>query len=48
MDGKQHRKFMEEWLMLIWIRVLLTTAAEIKTLEAREMLVGLISPPVTD
>ena len=26
----------------------LSTAAEIKTLEGREMLVGLISPPVTD
>ena len=34
--------------MLIWIRALLSTAAEIKTLEGREMLVGLISPPVTD
>ena len=34
--------------MLIWIRVLLSTAAEIKTLEGREMLAGLISPPVTD
>ena len=31
-----------------WIRALLSTAAEIKTLEEREMLVGLISPPVTD
>ena len=34
--------------MLIWIRALLSTAAEIKTLEGREMLAGLISPPVTD
>ena len=34
--------------MLFWIRVLLLTAAEIKTLEGREMLVGLISPPLTD
>ena len=34
--------------MLIWIRALLSTAAEIKTLEGREMLVGLISPPVTE
>ena len=34
--------------MLIWIRALLSTAAKIKTLEGREMLVGLISPPVTD
>ena len=34
--------------MLIWIRALLSTAAEIKTLEGREMLVGLISPRVTD
>ena len=34
--------------MLIWIRALLSTAAEIKTLEGREMLVGLISPPVND
>ena len=34
--------------MLIWIRALLSTTAEIKTLEGREMLVGLISPPVTD
>ena len=34
--------------MLIWLRALLSTAAEIKTLEGREMLVGLISPPVTD
>ena len=34
--------------MLIWIRALLLTAAEIKTLEGREMLVTLISPPVTD
>ena len=34
--------------MLIRIRALLSTAAEIKTLEGREMLVGLISPPVTD
>ena len=34
--------------MLIWIRALLSTAAEIKTLEGREMLVGLISPPVID
>ena len=29
--------------MLIWIRALLSTAAEIKTLEGRAMLVGLIS-----
>ena len=29
------------------IRALLSTAAEIKTLEGREMLAGLISPPVT-
>ena len=34
--------------MLIWIRALLSTAAEIKTLEGREMLVGLISPSLTD
>ena len=34
--------------MLIWIRALLSTAAEINTLEGREMLVGLISPPVTN
>ena len=34
--------------MLIWIRALLSTATEIKTLEGREMLVGIISPPVTD
>ena len=34
--------------MLIWIRALLLTAAEIKTLEGREMLVGLIGPPLTD
>ena len=34
--------------MLIWIRALLSTTAGIKTLEGREMLVGLISPPVTD
>ena len=34
--------------MLIWIWALLSTAAEIKTLEEREMLVGLISPPVTE
>ena len=34
--------------MVIWIRVLLSTAAEIKTLAGREMLVGLISPPLTD
>ena len=34
--------------MLIWIRALLSTTAEIKTLEGREMLVGLISSPVTD
>ena len=34
--------------MLIWIRALLSIAAEIKTLEGREMLVGLISPPLTD
>ena len=34
--------------MLIWIMALLSTAAEIKTLEGREMLVGLISPPVTE
>ena len=34
--------------MLSSIRALLSTAAEIKTLEGREMLVGLISPPVTD
>ena len=34
--------------MLIWIRALLSTAVEIKTLEGREMLVGLISPSVTD
>ena len=34
--------------MLIWIRALLSTAAEIKTFEGRDMLVGLISPPVTD
>ena len=27
---------------------MLSTAAEIKTLEERDMLVGLISPPVTD
>ena len=29
-------------------KALLSTAAEIKTLEGKEMLVGLISPPVTD
>ena len=34
--------------MQIWIRALLSTAAEIKTVEGREMLVGLISPPVPD
>ena len=34
--------------MLIWIRALLSVAVEIKTLEGGEMLVGLISPPVTD
>ena len=34
--------------MLIWIRALLSTAAEIKTLEVIELLDGLISPPVTD
>ena len=34
--------------MLIWIRALLSTAAEIITLEGREMLVSLISSPVTD
>ena len=34
--------------MLIWIRALLSTAAEIKILEEREMLVGLISPTLTD
>ena len=34
--------------MLIWIRALLLTAAEIQNLEGREMLVGLIRPPVTD
>ena len=34
--------------MPIWIRALLSTVAEIKTLEGREMLVGLIGPPVTD
>ena len=34
--------------MLIWIRALHSTAAVIKTLEGRKMLVGLISPPVTD
>ena len=34
--------------MLIWIRALLLTAAENKTLEGREMLAGLISPPITD
>ena len=34
--------------MLIWLRALFSTAAEIETLEGREMLVGLISPPVTD
>ena len=34
--------------MLIWIRALLSTAAEIKILEGREMLAGLISPPLTD
>ena len=34
--------------MLIWVRALLSTAAEIKTLEGSEILVGLISPPVTD
>ena len=38
----------KEWLMLNGIRALLSTAAEIKTLKGREMLVGLISPPVTD
>ena len=34
--------------MMIWIRAWLSTAAEIKTLEGREMLVGLISTPTTD
>ena len=34
--------------MLIWIRALHLRAAEIKTLEDREMLVGLVSPPVAD
>ena len=34
--------------MPIWIRALLSTAVEIKTLEGRELLVGRISPPVTD
>ena len=34
--------------MVIWIRALLSTAAEIKTLEGREILVGLINPPATD
>ena len=34
--------------MLVWIRALLSTAAEIKTLEGREMLVGLISPQLID
>ena len=34
--------------MLIWIRALHLTTAEIKTLERREILVGLISTPVTD
>ena len=34
--------------MLIWMRALLSTAAAIKTLEGRVMLVGLISLPVTD
>ena len=34
--------------MLIWIRALLSTAVEIKNMEGREVLVGLISPPVTD
>ena len=34
--------------MLIWIRALLSTAAEIKILEGREIIVGLIRPPVTD
>ena len=34
--------------MLILIRALLSTAPEIKILEGREMLTGLISPPVTD
>ena len=34
--------------MLIRIRALLSTAAEIKTVDGRVMLVGLISPPVTD
>ena len=34
--------------MLIWIRALLSTSAEIKILEGREMLVGLISPPITN
>ena len=34
--------------MLIWTGALLLTAAEIKTLEGREMLAGLISPPLTD
>ena len=29
-------------------KALLSTAAELKTLEGREMLVSLISPPVTD
>ena len=34
--------------MLIWIWALFSTAAEIKTLEGREMLVCLNFPPVTD
>ena len=34
--------------MLIWIRALLSAAAEIKTFEGREMLVGLSISPVTD
>ena len=31
--------------MLIWIRALFSAAAEIKTLEGREMLIGLIRSP---
>ena len=43
MDSKQHwklKKQCKECLVLIWIRALLSAAAEIKTLEGREMLVS--------
>ena len=37
-----------QFLIIAYLFTLLSTAAEIKTLEGREMLAGLISPPVTD